>query len=73
MFKCRRLIKGALFLFLIAMPSVAMAKAGVTIDLGQDGNMSGRQPLHGNSGRPSSAPSWMPGKDNFPAHPGQPR
>lgn len=42
MFKCRRLIKGALFLFLITMPSVAMAKAGVTIDLGQDGNMSGK-------------------------------
>lgn len=42
MLKPHHLFKGALFLLLLLTPSVAMAKAGVTIDLGQEGNMSGK-------------------------------
>jgi len=40
--KPQHFFKGALFLLLLLTPSVAMAKAGVTIDLGQEGNMSGK-------------------------------
>ncbi len=42
MLKPHHLFKGAIFLLLLLTPSVAMAKAGVTIDLGQEGNMSGK-------------------------------
>lgn len=42
MLKPQHFFKGALFLLLLLTPSVAMAKAGVTIDLGQEGNMSGK-------------------------------
>lgn len=40
--RLRIALQSALFLILLATPAAAMAKAGVTIDLGQDGNMSGR-------------------------------